>query len=982
MVLLSAFAHGALPDNRQIKGLFNWVIEEKKYLSPQQGWLLLNNGFIEKIYTSGPEDDATTKLVRLLFHKLPALPYTFEATDSIGSIATYFNAETIGSILKAIETGKNISELSTQINKEIENIVKKKVIETKKNLYEKTINMLKTNFDKLKELRHQKLGADGPLQMWVGQKISLEKESDKNYFLWALKVLEATEKQIVKWFSNEKKDPIMFNEVYKTLKESEQSIKFVAMDESKDQNNLVNAYANMFEEKIQKPIKHLWSDLKNKKSTTYFIETLMNAYKEAGQFGDKDTIEESKQYQKYPQYTPTFILLAFLMSHIKNKDELQGYFKKFEPSILKQEAQNNMWNEAFELGKEPSLLDEKMANIMEKGSFENTLYEEICFATINWQTTSDPLPTLASGGFHLFPSNITNIQHYGPQNCVEQSIYNFVCILLSILGCINQGHFDLSELPKKIYALKNQLYSQSNSIEEIAEELEPFCNLFKNEKKEWMIPGETSEKAAQNWYDWVSSLKQVKYECIFDKEKKSWDKIECAVLTNDDEPMKHGTHNCKVLPIKNFLAHEITGFPSSYVEIVNKSFGLNFENINQLCQAFSITSDTDLSLINDDATYKTSTTSKSREASFTKVNFSCKIKNLTARFRIDFSSGHSGITSLHEKTSIPLKLFAYIKKNLANYLFRNIAYIEEDLFASPATTKDLAYLSILFNNKWSYDSKIKELIPLTEENPFFDQLLTLYIKNAYENLNPNDFSIKEFAFICDRQSKMAHDKKYFVIAKNIIVFFINKSIETLDDLSKNNEKETFSLLKELYQCTSKLEKVSLMILFEELFGKYYGEDIWEQPIIKKILIPFLEKPEIILEFPDDGQQIHYENFCEMFRNADKIKNTPLKKQMIMYLKENSTRIKKPLIFAHNLFDQIYRYYALHELCPIASYFLMNIDKKTQTKILDLLRFKNTFQNVIDDKCGGVSEELKELIMEYCKKKEIKLQSNEMSCIVS
>lgn len=1014
------FISQATPPNRQIKGIYDGVENARKHLSPLHGWLLFKNGCIENIYLNGPKNDHTTKLVHLLFYKLPVEPFSFGATSSVGSIATYLTPKDIGKILNITENTSFPKKINETLTKIITDSVMagltKKAIEAQKILYSSTIEFIKKEFEKLDEIRKGTL-TDESVIKWVGQENKMD--SDQAYFDWANQLITSIQKdfQIYSQEQNkidnkiEKKVLDLIKEkmpnninaantltkAYNNIKEKKDIIKFVTKADQKNPTNFINLYKDSLQSQDESAIKKV----KSSKHIKDFVETLIGAYKEAGQLGDNEMknenkpyqkfsqdiptfllptfLNEDKPYQKYPQYTPTFLLQAFLVARIEKKDELKGYFESFQPSILKQDAEKNMWTESFEVGKEPYLLDISI----DKSDVKNN-YEDVCFAIINWENVCSPFPPFFNYFNDMLPTGIDLDPR--PADCVEITIFNFARIIFAILGYMNDPDKTYNVLIMNIFNDMPKLSTKLNMPKkEFSDQAENFLNFL------WMnmkTIDEDSRELHQHWFDFVSSLKQVKYLTCFDikgKESIKNEKQDCPfILLDADEKMKHGTHNHKALLPSDFITYELAGYPSAFVEIINHLFNLEFKNFKELCDTFSIKSQTDLSTITDDLIYS----KKDSNTALTNVDFQCTINKTKAFFRLTFSVGHAGIESLTQKAIVDWKDIDYVKDHLDKYHLRNIAYaltnFSEKLPSSIFTSKDLAYSTYLFydfSNKTKKSNSVLSLMDKLDKNntffaPLFQRILdidkTQLLKTMLEQVEKGKIDTKQLVFVLNKINTNLDEKERIDAVSTLAAFFLEKGDFDLKNLSSTYSDHVNIILSILNENIKKIKKEDFVCLFIKLFN-YSWDESWTNPISKKIITHFIEIVEkdstlfidcLIKKYDRwwDNNNLEYTIF-QMFKWADKAQKDSMKNAIITYLENNENKLDLGFFsrFFYRCKDETALSYSY--LYPTISTLILK-----QKDLVEYICFERTNVDLILNDENNFSKELKEAVRKISEKK--------------
>jgi hypothetical protein len=126
------YSYASIPE-LEAKGLYTVLKPEYSYLSPINGFNWWNNKIVESMYRYGNENDATIKLVKLLFY-LDQTGTTFHPSEY--NPIRSFDAKFIGSVCNIILTNQNtFSNPDTQqrMHKELQTLFKGKQRDTKTN---------------------------------------------------------------------------------------------------------------------------------------------------------------------------------------------------------------------------------------------------------------------------------------------------------------------------------------------------------------------------------------------------------------------------------------------------------------------------------------------------------------------------------------------------------------------------------------------------------------------------------------------------------------------------------------------------------------------------------------------------------------------------------------------------------------------------------------------------------------------------------
>jgi hypothetical protein len=375
----------------EIKGLYDPIPADKKQCSPVHGFNWWKTGVVENFWIFGDQASDTIKLIRDLFY-LQADGVTFDATNLSRKPAKYFDAKTIGEIIRLID-------------------------QYKQPLSARELEALKTNlFDTLKRvLNFDQLVVQAQQRVASAKKDSSETEG-------AGKERQTLDRKIVV-----------------------QERKLKTLMSSPEQNPQTEAQITQLKKEIaaaNNRLETLKERLALKKNLARFVhnndlnEPSLRAL--AGYIAG--SVQETLQ-GKYVLYTTHQILLAFLWKKINEKSEFAHYFALTIPEMATQQG----W-----LTQEYSKDDfVAFTNTLERNAFavrsDYTLNSFVAFGNYMWNKTGLPL---------LISSIADSVYTHGDRkyifpDCGETSLRNFINILIY---SAQAGTLDFSMLEKTAQA--------------------------------------------------------------------------------------------------------------------------------------------------------------------------------------------------------------------------------------------------------------------------------------------------------------------------------------------------------------------------------------------------------------------------------------------------------------------------------------------------------------------------------------------------
>jgi len=372
----------------ELKGLYNGIKEDKKYLSPVHGFNWFKTGVVENMYRYGDEADATIKLIKELFYLQPD-GVTFDITSLARKPAKYFTPRTIGKILNVIEKYKDKTldpSSKVEISTLLKNIIKEDI-----------------NFDDLQQLINRTIEK---IQQEVGpiadkKQLNLEKR--------------AAEQKITKI----KKGKV------KTIKTKEEKAQAITplqarIEEIQGEVQKITVRERLLKRKIH--------DISlNEKLIDELVGYMLGCLAET-------------QEQKYIPYALQQLLLAFAWKVADSKEQLIDYFEQFETPIItknKIELLQELYSKKdYEHFKE---------NLEKNVSFILKDYELSSFGSYGRTVWDKPYPPVISGISDTRYVDIAGIEHFF-SDCVETSLRNFFNI---VLYNKSTSTFDITSLIKQ-----------------------------------------------------------------------------------------------------------------------------------------------------------------------------------------------------------------------------------------------------------------------------------------------------------------------------------------------------------------------------------------------------------------------------------------------------------------------------------------------------------------------------------------------------
>src|SRR5579872_972704 len=356
----------------EIKGLYDPIPADKKQCSPVHGFNWWKTGIVENFWIFGDQASDTIKLIRDLFY-LQADGVTFDATNLSRKPAKYFDAKTIGEIIRLID-------------------------QYKQPLSARELEALKTNlFDTLKRvLNFDQLVVQAQQRVASAKKDSSETEG-------AGKERQTLDRKIVV-----------------------QERKLKTLMSSPEQNPQTEAQITQLKKEIaaaNNRLETLKERLALKKNLARFIHN--NDLNEQGLRALAGYIAGSVQETlqgKYVPYTTHQILLAFLWKKVNEKSEFAHYFALVVPAM----ATDHRWISLAYIKDDFTAFKAELATNPSKVTTDYTLNSFVAFGTYVWNASGLPL-LISSIADSVY---LKGDKKYQFPDCGETSLRNFINIII------------------------------------------------------------------------------------------------------------------------------------------------------------------------------------------------------------------------------------------------------------------------------------------------------------------------------------------------------------------------------------------------------------------------------------------------------------------------------------------------------------------------------------------------------------------------
>ncbi len=604
-----------IADKRDLRGLYDAVIEEKKYLSPFHGFIWVESGLLEKYYVWGNatveldangvvekiiKADNTMLCILNFFYRLPG---QFGPTTTKTNPATYFTPEVIGKIVAAIDRTETLIEENPEkargpmLEQEIQDILMG-VFEPKMEAIRKELILLDQipYIKKLQQNKKTKQFFNFTPKNWKNSMQKLSALPDKN-IRQLFEERQDTEKELYR-------DKII---------------------------SLVGDFKTAIEEeKSKKQSKAL--RLAVPKVSKMIVESL----KECG-------FIPTNYEPIYPSYTTHMILLALLYEKVKTKDDFILYFKQFDPSILQEKSEKFFEGKLDHTLNVSKKVEEKVAEGEDKENlllFIITNFEQIAYEAIhNLQSLLPPkLPWL-----NVIIKNTTF------SSCAEATLMSFFRIIMAKIGAYNfeNALFDADAIPQKIrefFHVQHVPFDQDLMQKNIA----PLQAFFKKYTSAFIA---SNPNMAQALTDIFTNIPGIKYLQKInnngsEEAKKNGANPVLHPLPDKIYTEDFGTHE---LVDDNYTLFELAPYPSSYIAMVNHFFGTHITSFEELCTVFDCTGSGNLDTGNDKKIWEEFYRNNIHKTWF--ITIKTIINKIPITFTLSFSTRHNGIEFLNTNTS-------------------------------------------------------------------------------------------------------------------------------------------------------------------------------------------------------------------------------------------------------------------------------------------------------------------------------------------
>lgn len=309
------------------------------------------------------------------------------------------------------------------------------------------------------------------------------------------------------------------------------------------------------------------------KSANKFADLLTKALLESH---DLPSIEE----QKFLAHTPGYILLSFMYAKVDNIDQFKSYIDQLSLEAIKENAEEILNTKKFDNSWTAEQFDKSDKQFIQEH------YEEICFTCINDQFYKLQTPQFKENRFSV------NINDFGFISCSEEAMYNFILLILSKIGLYSPATktFELDKLEEKMTSWLTLKHHSYNAIK-LNDKLSQLRILLEKFNDPLLIH---SNQSLQAWAEFVSDRDRIKYSrCV--ATDGSGKELEARINETPfmySQANQHidnsGSYRPKVRN-ESFKLCELTGYPSTYVNLINDLLGLNCPDFEKICQLFDLT---------------------------------------------------------------------------------------------------------------------------------------------------------------------------------------------------------------------------------------------------------------------------------------------------------------------------------------------------------------------------------------------------------
>ncbi len=442
-----------IPDKRDLKGLYDAVIDEKKYLSPFHGFVFVESGVLEKYYTWGnatvekDEFGVVTKVIKadntmtLIFDCFHLVGGQFGSTKVPTKIAAHFTADIIGKLLAKIDEFDGADEKEAKVlQKSLAAIILSAAPAGKI-----TANIAQTVKD---------LGTRTMDNFVVMQQDS---DPEMTKILQKTKYFQFTPQQWKRSLKNlaDAKEGFI-EQLFEPVQSANKAVYITGLKNLAAELKQLNTQ----EEQNKKSLHSM------KISAVTMAKNIVGALRQAGHIG------QNPAAVTYPHYMPHLILLSLLYDQSTTKNDFIAYFDQFDPTILRQESATYL---AGQLDPEIQKSQEVQSDWTRKPLEEITAfleknYEQLAYEAIFKITAGIP-PRIRYGNPIL--------QGIRFANCGEAEWMNFIRLAFAKIGIYDpiKNSFNAQEIIPKVkswFKTKNIFFDE----EKFQRSIQPIITFF------------------------------------------------------------------------------------------------------------------------------------------------------------------------------------------------------------------------------------------------------------------------------------------------------------------------------------------------------------------------------------------------------------------------------------------------------------------------------------------------------------------------
>ncbi len=468
---------------------------------------------------------------------------------------------------------------------------------------------------------------------------------------WAIQTLSTQANQKICFQENKK-----INGILKIISGKNQAEKLTALHTNpKYQAQCQNFYTQIFQGLFKINLESSLNESVGKstkreiiKSANKFADLLTHALLESH---DLPSIEE----QKFIAYTPGYILLSFMYAKADNADQFRAYTAQLPPAVLKENAQEILNTKKFDNAWSCEQFDKVDKQFIQEH------YEEICFTQINdqfYKLQTPPLGEIRFGG---------TIHNFHFISCSEEALYNFVLFILSKIGLYSTTNkiFDLENLEAQMSSwLENKQFRHDTA--KLQSSLNDLRSLLEKFNTPQLIQ---SKECMQAWVEFVSNRDEIKYSrCV--ATDGSGDEVEKRMNESSFMYPKNGKNYSDAQNYReksrdgSYELCELTGNPSTYVNLISQLLGLEFLSFEQICETFDLTIKNRENLENFNDAYVRELYSNNKPV--LRLNLETSINNQPVFIKMIATIGHTYF--INQLKEMPL----YSSSNVSEYLYKKL----------------------------------------------------------------------------------------------------------------------------------------------------------------------------------------------------------------------------------------------------------------------------------------------------------------------